>query len=42
MTLRSSVPCAIGVALLAMVSLAAQQTAPLTPDIPSRFETPTS
>jgi predicted acyl esterase len=42
MTLRSSVPCAIGVALVAMVSLAAQQTAPLTPDIPSRFEAPTS
>ena len=32
----------IGAASLAFVTLAAQQTPPITPDIPGRFETPTS
>jgi putative CocE/NonD family hydrolase len=32
----------VGVGLLALVSLAAQQTAPLTPDIPLHFEAPTA
>ncbi len=41
MTARS-ISFAVGAASLAMASLAAQQTAPLTPDIPSRFEAPTS
>ena len=32
----------IGAAALALVSLAAQQTAPITPDIPARFDAPTA
>jgi len=43
MKFRSSFSCAIGVAGLAMATLGAQQqTAPLTPDIPPRFDAPTA
>src|SRR5438093_102758 len=42
MTFRRSIPFALGAGLAAIASLAAQQTPPLTPDIPSRFEAPTS
>jgi hypothetical protein len=41
MTCRRSIPFALGVGLAAIASLDAQ-TPPLTPDIPSRFEAPTS
>ena len=41
-TLRTSIPLAIGVTSLTVASLVAQQTAPLTPDIPGRFEAPTT
>jgi len=40
MTFRRSILLAAGAALLAMASLAAQQTPPLTPDIPSKFDAP--
>ncbi len=43
MKFRSSFLCAVGVAGVAIGTLAAQQqTAPLTPDIPPRFEAPTT
>ena len=42
MTVRSTLPVAIGVAWLALSALDAQQTPPLTPDIPPKFEAPTS
>lgn len=42
MRIRSFLLFAISVASLAMPSVTAQQTPPLTPDIPSRFETPAS
>src|SRR5262249_50167677 len=43
MKFRSSFLCAVGVAGIAMSSLAAQQqTAPLTPHIPPRFDAPTA
>src|SRR4030095_12698719 len=42
MKFRSSFLGAIGIAGLAIGALAAQQTAPLTPDIPPRFEAPTT
>ena len=41
-TLRTSIPLAIGVTSLTVASLVAQETAPLTPDIPGRFEAPTT
>ena len=43
MTFRGSLSCALGIAGIAVSSLAAeQQTAPLTPDIPPRFDAPTT
>jgi putative CocE/NonD family hydrolase len=42
MTLRGSLSYALGIAGIAVSSLAAQHTAPLTPDIPPRFEAPTT
>jgi uncharacterized protein len=43
MTFRGSLSYALGIAGIAMSSLAAQQqTAPLTPDIPPRFDAPTT
>jgi uncharacterized protein len=43
MTFRGSLSCAVGIAGIAVSSLTAeQQTAPLTPDIPPRFEAPTT
>jgi uncharacterized protein len=39
---RSSLSLALGVAALAAASAVAQQTTPLTPDIPARFDAPTS
>ena len=43
MTFRGAVSYAVGVAGIAVSSLAAQQqTTPLTPDIPARFEAPTT
>ena len=42
MMFRRSIPLAAGVTVLAMALPGAQQTPPLTPDIPSRFEAPTS
>src|SRR5712691_7950213 len=40
MTFRRSILLSAGAAWLAMASLAAQQTPPLTPDIPSKFDAP--
>jgi putative CocE/NonD family hydrolase len=40
MTFPRSIPLAAGVAMLAIAAPGAQQTPPLTPDIPSRFEAP--
>ncbi len=40
MTFHTALPLAAGAAVLVMASPVAQQTPPLTPDIPSRFETP--
>ncbi len=40
--MRSPLPAVAIAAALAMASLAAQQTPPLTPDIPGRFDEPTS
>jgi putative CocE/NonD family hydrolase len=43
MTFRGSLSCVLGIAGIAVSSLAAeQQTAPLTPDIPPRFDAPTT
>jgi putative CocE/NonD family hydrolase len=42
MTLRRSIPLAAGAVALAIALPGAQQTAPLTPDIPPRFEAPAS
>src|ERR1700730_9454580 len=42
MMFSRSIPLAAGVTVLAMALPGAQQTPPLTPDIPSRFEAPTS
>src|ERR1700730_178743 len=39
--MRSSLPLTVGVLSIALASLTAQQTSPLTPDIPPRFEAPT-
>jgi putative CocE/NonD family hydrolase len=40
--MRTTVPCAIAAGVFAAVSLTAQQTPPLTPDIPAKFEMPTA
>jgi len=42
MDFRRSIPLAAGVAVVAIAVPGAQQTPPLTPDIPSRFEAPAS
>src|SRR6266540_6362981 len=42
MRFRNALPYAIGVTLVGIASLGAQQTPPLTPDIPPRFEAPTA
>src|ERR1700737_614197 len=39
--MRSSLPLTVGVASIALASLTAQQTSPLTPDIPPHFDAST-